>query len=123
MEVINADQNDGQEQVHAIHHLSTYNKSNLKTFDTIQISNLREIVEQNRNEYRLLKVYCEDARNKKESLIRNGVVDISLIDSPGLNIDTMKTSSLFAKQEEIDVIVFLVNAENHFTLSVYHSHI
>ncbi|KAJ3287062.1 mitofusin [Blyttiomyces sp. JEL0837] len=42
---------------------------------------------------------------------------MSLIDSPGLNIDSVTTTSLFSKQEEIDVIVFVVNAENHFTLS------
>ena len=44
-------------------------------------------------------------------------MDVSIIDSPGLNIDSIKTTSLFSKQEEIDVIVFVVNAENHFTLS------
>jgi mitofusin len=44
-------------------------------------------------------------------------VDISLIDSPGLNIDGVKTMALFSQQEEIDVVVFVVNAENHFTLS------
>jgi mitofusin len=33
----------------------------------------------------------------------------------------MKTTALFSKQEEIDVIVFIVNAENHFTLSVNYS--
>jgi mitofusin len=48
-----------------------------------------------------------------------GVVDISLIDSPGLNIDGVKTMALFAQQEEIDVVVFVVNAANHFTLSVF----
>jgi mitofusin 2 len=50
-------------------------------------------------------------------LLHNGSVDVSLIDSPGLNIDSIKTTALFSKQEEIDVIVFVVNAENHFTLS------
>ncbi|CAG8512874.1 7769_t:CDS:2 [Cetraspora pellucida] len=35
----------------------------------------------------------------------------------GLNRDTLKTTALFARQEEIDVIIFVVSAENHFTLS------
>lgn len=81
-----------------------------------------------------MKVYCRDADvSGRVSLLHNGifrinqvvklilanegVVDISFIDSPGLNIDSIKTMNLFAKQEEIDVIIFVVNAENHFTLS------
>lgn len=65
----------------------------------------------------LLKCYCRDRRGAQESLLRNGVVDISLIDAPGLNRDSLKTTALFARQEEIDIIVFVVSAENHFTLS------
>ncbi|KAJ3331385.1 mitofusin, partial [Kappamyces sp. JEL0680] len=41
-----------------------------------------------------------------QSLLHNGLVDISIIDSPGLNIDSVKTTALFSKQEEIDVVVF-----------------
>lgn len=51
------------------------------------------------------------------SFIKNGLVSISLIDAPGLNRDTLSTTALFARQAEIDVIVFVVSAENHFTLS------
>ncbi len=49
--------------------------------------------------------------------MNNGIADISLIDAPGLNRDSLKTTALFARQEEIDVVVFVVSAENHFTLS------
>lgn len=44
-------------------------------------------------------------------------LDISLIDSPGLNSDLFKTTALFSRQADIDVVIFLVNACNHLTLS------
>lgn len=75
-------------------------------------------MEDNEEGFELLKVYARDQRERKQSLLHNGVVDISLIDSPGLNIDSMKTTALFAQQDEIDVVIFVVNSENHFTLSV-----
>jgi mitofusin len=34
-----------------------------------------------------------------------------------LNSDSLKTTAVFARQEEIDVVVFVVSAANHFTLS------
>ncbi len=51
------------------------------------------------------------------SILHNDAVDISLIDAPGLNRDSIKTTANFARQEEIDVVVFVVSAANHFTLS------
>lgn len=52
------------------------------------------------------------------SLLRNGSdISVSFIDAPGLNRDTVSTTSLFAKQSTIDVVVFVVSAENQFTLS------
>ena len=44
-------------------------------------------------------------------------VSISLIDSPGLNTDQIKTTHLFSQQQDIDVIVFVINAAFHLTLS------
>ncbi|KAJ1931262.1 mitofusin, partial [Kickxella alabastrina] len=72
---------------------------------------------ENDEQFQQLKIYTKDKRNDQESLLHNGVVDVALIDSPGLNRDSLKTTQLFARQEEIDVVVFVVNAENHFTLS------
>lgn len=43
--------------------------------------------------------------------------EVSVIDSPGLNSDFIKTMALFTKQQDIDVVVFIVNAPNHVTLS------
>ena len=65
----------------------------------------------------ILKLYLDDSRLLNQSLLNNGVVDISLIDAPGLNRDNIKTTSLFARQEEIDVVVFVDSAENHLTES------
>ncbi|KAK0339403.1 mitofusin, partial [Friedmanniomyces endolithicus] len=63
------------------------------------------------------KIYIKDIRPVDQSLLNNGVVDIALIDAPGLNNDSLKTTAVFARQEEIDVVVFVVSAANHFTLS------
>jgi mitofusin len=49
-------------------------------------------------------------------LLNIGVVDISLIDAPGLNHDNAKTKVVFPLQEEIDVVVFVASAEGHLTL-------
>jgi len=116
-EVIDAKNNDGIEEVHAIDDPETYNREDPSTFSRFQLDHLKEVITENAHHYSLFKIYCNDDRTEEESLLNNGVVDISLIDSPGLNIDSLKTTALFAQQEEIDVIVFMVNAETHFTLS------
>jgi mitofusin len=67
--------------------------------------------------FSLLKVYVLDRRSFQESLLHNGVIDIKLIDAPGLNMDLYQTTQVFSRQEEIDLVVFVVSAENHFTLS------
>eukprot|EP00842_Homolaphlyctis_polyrhiza_P003435 jgi/Hompol1/4092/HPOL_003465-RA len=117
VEVLDPHQNMGVEEVHAVYNTADYNPTRPESFVRHSLAELRTIVEENEQNYTMLKVYCRDNRDEASSLLHNGVVDISFIDSPGLNIDSMKTMSLFAKQEEIDVIVFVVNAENHFTLS------
>ncbi|KAJ3274331.1 mitofusin [Terramyces sp. JEL0728] len=116
VEVVDKSDNNGIEEVHAISDPAVYSRDNPDSYITIPVGDLREHVENEESNYPLMKVYVKDNRNKS-SLLHNGIIDISLIDSPGLNIDSMKTTSLFSKQEEIDVIVFVVNAENHFTLS------
>ncbi|KAI8907214.1 P-loop containing nucleoside triphosphate hydrolase protein [Gorgonomyces haynaldii] len=109
VEVVDAAQNQDREEIHAFREFED-------NHEILALDGVRELVEENAQNYKLLRVYCHDSRGDK-SLLHNGVVDVSLIDSPGLNIDSMKTTSLFSKQQEIDVIVFVVNAENHFTLS------
>ncbi|PPQ67710.1 hypothetical protein CVT25_009316 [Psilocybe cyanescens] len=116
-EVHDAAEHKGKEEVHVVKEGVTYDINDTSTFTKGEISDLEEIVADNEHTQRMIKLYLADTRAPSESLLNNGVVDISLIDAPGLNRDSLKTTALFARQEEIDVVVFVVSAENHFTLS------
>ncbi|KAE8386718.1 mitofusin [Aspergillus alliaceus] len=115
-EVLDARENSGVEEVHAVHKDMDYNRNDESTYDVYTLSQLEDIVIDN-SKYMQCKVYVKDVRTIDESLLNNGVVDIALIDAPGLNSDSLKTTAVFARQEEIDVVVFVVSAANHFTLS------
>ena len=115
-EVLDAKENGGVEEVHAVHKDIIYDRNDESTYDSYSLVELEKIVVDN-DKYMQCKVYVKDARSIDESLLNNGVVDISLIDAPGLNADSVKTTAVFARQEEIDVVVFVVSAANHFTLS------
>jgi mitofusin len=115
-EVLDARENAGIEEVHAVHKDAHYNRNDESTYDVYAMSELENIVVDN-SKYMQCKVYVKDVRSIDESLLNNGVVDIALIDAPGLNSDSLKTTAVFARQEEIDVVVFVVSAANHFTLS------
>ena len=115
-EVLDARENGGIEEVHAVHKEAQYNRHDESTYDVYRLQELDKIVVDNKT-YMQAKVYVKDIRTIDESLLNNGVVDISIIDAPGLNSDSLKTTAVFARQEEIDVVVFVVSAANHFTLS------
>lgn len=115
-EVLDARENGSIEEVHAVHKDFVYNRNDESTYDVYRLEDLEKIVTDN-NKYMQCKVYVKDIRTIDESLLNNGVVDISIIDAPGLNSDSLKTTAVFARQEEIDVVVFVVSATNHFTLS------
>ena len=125
-EVLEARENGGIEEVHAIPLIlapsvkecaDLYNSRNRRTYEKYPLAELDNLVTQN-EKYALLKVYIKDNKRPPEkSLLRNGIVNISLIDSPGLNMDSVQTSEVMARQEEIDLVVFVVNAENQLTLS------
>ncbi|KAJ5431080.1 hypothetical protein N7445_008812 [Penicillium cf. griseofulvum] len=115
-EVLDARENGSVEEVHAVHKDTPYNRNDESTFDVYSLAELENIVIDN-TKYMQCKVYVKDVRSIDESLLNNGVVDIALIDAPGLNSDSLKTTAVFARQEEIDVVVFVVSAANHFTLS------
>jgi mitofusin len=116
-EVHDAAENDGKEEVHVIKEGIKYDVLDETTFTRHDVGKLESIVADNEDSATMLKIYLADTRAPSESLLNNGVVDISLIDAPGLNRDSIKTTAVFARQEEIDVVVFVVSAENHFTLS------
>ncbi|KND86916.1 Transmembrane GTPase fzo1 [Tolypocladium ophioglossoides CBS 100239] len=115
-EVLDSRENARIEEVHAVHKNATYRRVDESTFDVFSLKELEKIVTDN-EAYTQCKVYVKDIRPANESLLNNGVVDIALIDAPGLNSDTTKTTAIFARQEEIDVVVFVVSAANHFTQS------
>ncbi|EKM79171.1 hypothetical protein AGABI1DRAFT_120610, partial [Agaricus bisporus var. burnettii JB137-S8] len=116
-EVHDAAENQAKEEVHFLKEGVEYNINDESTFTRGTIAQLEEFVADNEDTQQMIKVYLADTRAPSESLLNNGVVDISLIDAPGLNRDSLKTTAVFARQEEIDVVVFVVSAENHFTLS------
>ncbi|KAK3987892.1 putative transmembrane GTPase FZO1 [Cladorrhinum sp. PSN332] len=113
-EVLDARENCGIEEVHAVHRDSVYDRHDETTYDVFPLKDLEKLVVESAT-YLQCKVYVKDSRSIDESLLNNGVVDIALIDAPGLNMDTTKTTAIFARQEEIDVVVFVVSAMNHFT--------
>lgn len=115
-EVLDARENGDIEEVHAVHHDVIYAKHDESTYEVFPIRDLEQIVIDS-DRYSQCKVYVKDVRAIDESLLNNGVVDISIIDAPGLNADTTKTTAVFTKQEEIDVVVFVVSAANHFTIT------
>ena len=116
-EVHDATENGGKEEVHVLKAGTTYSPKDESTFSRATLADLDSIVSENEDESQVLKVYLSDPRDPQASLLSNGIVDISLIDAPGLNRDNTHTTRVFARQEEIDVVVFVVSAENHFTLS------
>nr|GAT42991.1 transmembrane GTPase [Mycena chlorophos] len=116
-EVHDATENGGVEAVHIVKVGTAYNPADDSTFTTAAVEDLEDLIAEyeTKDTEHLLKVYL--AGKDQNSLLSNGTVNISLIDAPGLNRDSLKTTALFARQEEIDVVVFVVSAENHFTLS------
>ncbi|KAK4046696.1 mitofusin [Microbotryomycetes sp. JL201] len=131
--------NDAREEIHAIRDVDAYDATDKSTYDTYTLEEINELQDpltyddRGVEPYTMLKAFVIDERAPPQvsldsdktdeatvanpSFIRNGLVSISLIDAPGLNRDTISTTALFARQSEIDVIVFVVSAENHFTLS------
>ncbi|KAH7309049.1 GTPase FZO1 [Stachybotrys elegans] len=107
-EVLHAKKNSGLEEVHAT--------APQHADDVFPLQDLEQVVTD--SQYTQCKVFVNDLRTADESLLSNkGVVDITLIDAPGLNHDTTHTTAVFARQQEIDVVVFVVSATNHFTIS------
>jgi mitofusin len=109
-------ENGGVEEVHAVPIGCHYNRNDESTYTVFGLEDLEKIVIDNER-FSQCKIYIHDIRSVDESLLNNGVVDIALIDAPGLNADSVKTTAVFARQEEIDVVVFVVSAANHFTES------
>ncbi|ODV95293.1 hypothetical protein PACTADRAFT_2996 [Pachysolen tannophilus NRRL Y-2460] len=115
-EVIDARDNNGLEEIHAVPIGSHYDIKDESTYKIFPLKDIDDLVYQS-DTYAILKIYCNDNRPIEQSLLKNGIIDISLIDAPGLNMDSYQTTQVFSRQEEIDLVVFVVDAKNHFTLS------
>mgnify|MGYP000001612583 CR=1 FL=1 len=79
----------------------------------ITFADLRKYLQNDDSGYKWFRLYTEGV----DSSFDKSQIDVSFIDSPGLNTDVVKTTSLFCQQGDIDVIVFVVNAAYHLTLS------
>lgn len=113
-EVLDSCKNTGIEEVHAVPHGVAYDHDDERTYRTFSLQDLDQIAADN-DVWSQCKLFVGAVNS--QSLLNNGVVDIALIDAPGLNNDSFKTTGIFARQEEIDVVVFVVSATNHFTIS------
>jgi mitofusin len=110
VEIIDSKRNGGRQEVHMYRNASACNQPDVHDF-----KDLEQILEEQEEsqDCELIKIYVENGND----LLSNDLIEISLIDSPGLNINSIKTSALFGKEKDIDIILFVVNAENHFTQS------
>ncbi|WVR09165.1 hypothetical protein IAU60_006227 [Kwoniella sp. DSM 27419] len=121
VEVVSAKENDNKEEIHIMDKADKYDPADRSTYSVEDVKKLEELVTDAETDASSppLRVFLReaDANLANPSILHNGVVDISLIDAPGLNRDCIKTTANFARQEEIDVVVFVVSAANHFTLS------
>ncbi|KAL7421210.1 mitofusin [Cryptotrichosporon argae] len=119
VEIVSAKENGGKEEIHVMKG-EAYDQTDPSTYDVESIDKLEAMATDADIDASApsLRVYLQEVDNSTNpSILHNGVVDISLIDAPGLNRDSIKTTANFARQEEIDVVVFVVSAANHFTLS------
>ena len=121
VEVVSARENEGLEEIHVLEQGTKYSPDDPSSYtvETIdKLSSMASDVETDASSPPI-RIFLKDSTTSANhpSILHNGVVDISLIDAPGLNRDSIKTTANFARQEEIDVVVFVVSAANHFTLS------
>ena len=107
---------NGTLSVQAISDIERYSPEDRSSYDTCSVEKMQTMVQEEDCPYKWFRVTVPLGASPA-SFLTNELVQVSLIDSPGLNTDLFKTIDLFTRQEEIDVVVFVVNAANHLTLS------
>lgn len=110
----------GRERVHIVKGKEAdYDPEDELTYEERKLQDLIDLVAEQEAEAPPLKIYLRapDQNLANPSILHNGILDISLIDAPGLNRDVIATTSNFTRNPTIDVIIFVVSAFNHFTLS------
>jgi len=85
-------------EVHVVKDGVTYDLSDESTFARASPSDLDEIVSKNEDGQLILKVYLSDPCSPGPSFLRDGVVGISPIGAPGLNRDSVKTTTVFDRR-------------------------
>ncbi|GMF20814.1 unnamed protein product [[Candida] boidinii] len=90
-EVIDARENRNKQEVHAIPIGCDYDINDERTYKIFPLKELEDIVYQSET-YKWIIVYVNDNRPIEHSLLKNGVIDIKLIDAPGLNLDSYHTT-------------------------------
>jgi mitofusin len=75
-EVLDVQENDGIEEIHAIKDIASYKRTDASTYTVIEWKDLYDTIVNNEEsgEYTQLKIYTKDRRNAQESLLHNGVV-------------------------------------------------
>lgn len=120
-EILPCSWNNGLPSIHAIKSLAKYKPDDPSSYDVVNDEQMARIVSDENTLYSWIKIFADSSLSAlaqdEDQETDNDEMKISLIDSPGLNHDFMQTMSLFAQQDDIDVIVFVVNAANHLTLS------
>ena len=111
---------DHRERVHIVKGKEAdYDPEDELTYEERKLQDLIDLVAEQEAEAPPLKIYLRAPNQNiaNPSILHNGILDISLIDAPGLNRDVIATTSNFTRNPTIDVIIFVVSAFNHFTLS------
>lgn len=75
---------------------STYNRHDESTYIVFALEDLEKIVVGN-GHFSQCKIYIKDIQDVDESILNHGVVDIALINAPGVNADSLKTTAVFAR--------------------------
>ncbi|KAI8380809.1 hypothetical protein BD560DRAFT_487438 [Blakeslea trispora] len=99
--------------LHAFNDIHLYQPHDPSTYTVIPFDQLYDLLTLEEPPFKMLRLYTD--LTPHPSLIAHH--QITLIDSPGLNTDSIRSTTEYAQEEEMDAVVFVVNAENHFTLS------
>ncbi|OBZ87924.1 Transmembrane GTPase fzo1 [Choanephora cucurbitarum] len=111
-QVVNAPQQKDP-LLHAFNDIHLYQPQDPTTYTVVPFHELYNLLTLEEPPFKVLRLYTD--LTPYPSLIAHH--QITLIDSPGLNTDSIRSTTEFAQEEEMDAVVFVVNAENHFTLS------
>ncbi|KAL0075820.1 hypothetical protein J3Q64DRAFT_1370671 [Phycomyces blakesleeanus] len=114
-EIVDCMQNGGVEEVHCIPDPAHYDSHYSSTYHPIALRHLPKAMEQGLYDH--FRIYVRDHRPPEKSLLKHDLATMTWIDSPGLDADSNKTSAIYAGQDDIDAVVFVVNAQNQLTLS------